>query len=121
MGAASLFRLTSTTDDGGRFPSRCACSYTAASCVATHSRSAAMSPNNAHAIRPEAASGRGSSGRTATERRRASSETELARCRASGGLRQLVRSSLVGAGDPSGSGKSVVNRGRLVADAPRQP
>ncbi|SIM70863.1 Uncharacterised protein [Mycobacteroides abscessus subsp. abscessus] len=97
MGAASLFRLTSTADDGGRFPSRCACSYTAASCVATHSRSAAMSPNNAHAIRPEAASGRGSSGRTATERRRASSETEL------------------------GSGKSVVNRGRLVADAPRQP
>jgi hypothetical protein len=36
-------------------------------------------------------------------------------------LRQLVRNSNTGAELPSGSGKSVVNRGRLVAEAPRQP
>ena len=70
---------------------------------------------------PGWASGRGRKDRTATDRRRASADTALARCSARGGLRQLVRSSRVGAGVPSARGKSVVNRGKLVAEAPRQP
>ena len=80
-----------------------------------------MSVCSAQRTVPGSASGRGSSGRTATERRRASAETALAMCRVLGGLRQLVRNSRVGAGDPSARGKSVVNRGRLAAEAPRQP
>ena len=70
---------------------------------------------------PGDASGLGRNSRTATERRRASADTALARCNVPGGFRQLVRSSRVGAGLPSERGKSVVNRGRLVADAPRHP
>ena len=60
-----------------------------------------MSVCSAQRTVPGSASGRGSSGRTATERRRASAETALAMCRVLGGLRQLVRNSRVGAGDPS--------------------
>ncbi|SHW97713.1 Uncharacterised protein [Mycobacteroides abscessus subsp. abscessus] len=70
---------------------------------------------------PGSAPGRGSNSRTLTLRRRASADTSLASLSARGGLRQLVRSSRVGAGEPSDRRKSVVNRGRLVADAPRQP
>ena len=88
---------------------------------ATQSRSASTSASNAHRIVPGSAPGRGRSACTATDLRRASADTALARYRALGGLRQLVRSSSVGAGLPSERGKSVVNRGRLVADAPRQP
>ena len=54
---------------------------------------------------PGSASGRGRSARTATERRRAWADTALARYSARGGLRQLVRSSRVGAGVPSRAGK----------------
>ena len=84
-------------------------------------RSEDRSPTTARGTVPGWAPGRERSGRTATERRRASADTSLARCRARGGLRQLVSSSRVGAGEPSERGKSVVNRGRLVAEAPRQP
>ena len=42
---------------------------------------------------------------TATERRRASADTALATCRVLGGLRQLVRSSSVGAGAAVGAGE----------------
>ncbi|CKR29801.1 Uncharacterised protein [Mycobacterium tuberculosis] len=45
----------------------------------------------------------------------------LATRSACGGLRQLVSSSSTGAGVPSDKGKSVVNRGRFVAEAPRHP
>ena len=84
-------------------------------------RTCLIDASTAHSTVPGCAPGRGCSGRTATERRRACAETSLARCRARGGLRQLVRNSRVGASVPSARGKSVVNRGRLVAEAPRQP
>ena len=70
---------------------------------------------------PGSAPGRGRSACTATDRRRASRRHRVGQIQRRGGLRQLVRSSSVGAGVPSERGKSVVNRGRLVADAPRQP
>ena len=40
----------------------------------------------------------------------------MARASASGGLRQLVRSSSRGAGLPSACGKSVANRGRFALE-----
>ena len=121
MGAASALRRTSTAAVGAVPVSSTAARCSRAISSASHSRSATMSDNSAARTVPAAASGRGCSDRTATERRRASWDTSLARCSTSGGLRQLVRSSRVGAGDPSDCGKSVVNRGRLVADAPRHP
>ncbi len=88
---------------------------------AIQARSATTSVCSAASTVPGSASGRARSGCTAIERRRACAEMALANSSTRGGLRQLVLSSQVGAGLPSACGKSVVNRGRFVADAPRQP
>ena len=47
-------------------------------------------------------------------------DTALARLSTDGGLRKLVSSDRVTAGAPDACGKSVTNRGRFDADAPRQ-
>ncbi len=70
---------------------------------------------------PGTAAGRARSLLTSTPLSRNGSEIMLASSRASGGFRQLVSNSSLGAGVPSASGKSVAKRGRLAADAPRQP
>ncbi len=90
-GRAALARLVVHAAPTGRPPSR-------------------VRPPRRTAVRtgwcPAGASGRGRSVRTATERRRASADTALARCSARGGLRQLVRSSSVGAGRAVGTAGS---------------
>ncbi len=121
IGPASALRRTSTAAVGGSCPASAAAAYRAAIWSASQSRSAATSRAARTARCPAGHRAAGRSGRTPTDRERASAETALASCSARGGLRQLVHNSLVGAGVPSARGKSVVNRGRLVAEAPRQP
>ncbi len=121
IGAASALRRTSTAAVGGFAPSTRAASYCSAIRSATQARSVSTVSRRASRTSPGTAAGRARSLLTSTPLSRNGSEIMLASSRASGGFRQLVSNSSLGAGVPSASGKSVAKRGRLAADAPRQP
>ena len=85
---------------------------------ASQSRSVATSRCSAHNTVP--AGRRAEQRSTATERRRASVDNFVGQL-GDGAVAPAGAQLQGGRGLPSGCGKSVVKRGRLVADAPRQP
>ena len=108
---------------GGSPPTSAATRHRAATASAIQSSSVATSGSSATRTSPSAVPGPAASSPTPTApgAARSGADTVFASASTCGGLRKLVSRPYSSAGAPSGPGKSVRNRVRLPALAPRQP
>ena len=119
-GSASALRRTRTAAVGGGRSSSSATRNSFSIRSAIHSRSSRTVADTANRTSPAVAPGLARNVGTGTPLRRSGAVMWLASSSASGGFRQLVNNSSLGAG-PAVVAKSVAKRGRLAADAPRHP
>ena len=120
--AMSLRRRTSTALVGGCSPAPAAACHRVAMPAATHASSSTTVSNRPYATWPSGADGRARSSPTGTAPSavRTGRDASLATSSTRRALRKLVSSGSDRAGVPGHTGKSVGNRGRFDALAPRQ-